>query len=128
MHLPQPTALHATNKPHVVRLLEGQADEVDIDLRQLINVSLVPVAGQLALARHVAEMAANGDTARLIGMSEAMRKEIRRAAARRTDAPIYCGVDRNAYGETRSPGVVIVRLRTEDDRAAFTASRPEGRY
>lgn len=89
---------------------EGSDTEVEVylDAGVIDCGDVLGLTGHLQLARALAERVAKGEVFHLRNVTEAMRKEFRRAAERR-GVKVYSGAARNAYGEIINLGITEFR-------------------
>ena len=86
----------------VVTLDAGSSNETEIEIRSIVDCSVLPPPGRsracAQLARWFADKVAEGQKFRLCNAPDALIKEFRRASERR-GIKVSAGMPRNEYGE-----------------------------
>ncbi|CAB5528308.1 hypothetical protein AXQ97_003103 [Salmonella enterica subsp. enterica] len=98
----------------VVTLDKGSDTETEVEIRSIVDCSVLPPPGRspacAQLARWFAEKVAAGQKFRLCNAPDALIKEFRRAAERR-GVKVSAGMPRNEYGEVIGVSHIELKLK-----------------
>ncbi len=98
----------------VLTLDKGSSNETEIEIRSIVDCSVLPPAARsqacMQLARWFADKVAEGEKFSLCNAPDALVKEFRRASERR-GVKVSAGMPRNEYGELIGLGHIELKLK-----------------